>query len=268
MDKEVDLGRIAGPFSSPPFPNLKVSPIGLVPKSDGGWRLIQHLSYLKDHSINDGIDDKYCSVKYTSFDKVANMIFTLGRGAQIAKRDIKSAFRLLPIHPDDFHLLGMKVGKSYYFDRMLPIGCARSCSLFETFSSFLHWLIEYLTGINSLDHYLDDFIFGSEKSSGSCMVLIDCVERVYTELGVPIAHEKSVGPTTVLTFLGLDIDTVAMTIRVPAGKIQELTNLLRQLLCKKKISLLQLQSLVGKLNFFSRRVVEHFYGVFIRPCMG
>ena len=32
LDKEVSLGRVAGPFSAPPFPNFQVSPIGLVPK--------------------------------------------------------------------------------------------------------------------------------------------------------------------------------------------------------------------------------------------
>ena len=33
LDKEVSLGRVAGLFSTPPFPNFQVSPIGLVPKS-------------------------------------------------------------------------------------------------------------------------------------------------------------------------------------------------------------------------------------------
>ena len=32
LTKEVALGRVAGPFSTPPFSNLHVSPIGLVPK--------------------------------------------------------------------------------------------------------------------------------------------------------------------------------------------------------------------------------------------
>ena len=32
LTKEVQLGRVAGPFSIPPFPNLQVSPLGLIPK--------------------------------------------------------------------------------------------------------------------------------------------------------------------------------------------------------------------------------------------
>ncbi|CAG2247519.1 unnamed protein product [Mytilus edulis] len=43
--KELESDRIAGPFSCRPFKNLRLSPIGLVPKKPSGWRLIHHLSY-------------------------------------------------------------------------------------------------------------------------------------------------------------------------------------------------------------------------------
>lgn len=42
--KEVELGRVLGPFSEKPISTLSVSPIGLVPTNSGGWRLITHLS--------------------------------------------------------------------------------------------------------------------------------------------------------------------------------------------------------------------------------
>ena len=34
ISKELAMGRIAGPFSVPPFPTLRVSPIGLVPQKE------------------------------------------------------------------------------------------------------------------------------------------------------------------------------------------------------------------------------------------
>ncbi|CAJ0926054.1 unnamed protein product, partial [Ranitomeya imitator] len=46
LRKEVALGRMAGPFESPPFVDLVVSPLEVVPKKEAGkFRLIQHLSY-------------------------------------------------------------------------------------------------------------------------------------------------------------------------------------------------------------------------------
>lgn len=48
LHKEVELGRMAGPFSSAPFPDLVVSPLGVVPKKEPNkFRLILHLSFPK-----------------------------------------------------------------------------------------------------------------------------------------------------------------------------------------------------------------------------
>lgn len=85
IDKEIALGRIAGPFNYEPLGNLRLSPIGVVAKKDGGWRLIHHLSYPFDYSVNDFIDTEACSVQYTSFDEVLDMIVKLGSGAFLGK---------------------------------------------------------------------------------------------------------------------------------------------------------------------------------------
>jgi hypothetical protein len=54
IQKEINLGRMAGPFKFLPISNLQVSPCGIVPKSDGvTWRLISHLSYPTFNEIND-----------------------------------------------------------------------------------------------------------------------------------------------------------------------------------------------------------------------
>ena len=55
ITKEVLEGRVAGPFQSPPFTNIQISPLGLVPKKcPGEFRIIHHLSYPEECSINDG----------------------------------------------------------------------------------------------------------------------------------------------------------------------------------------------------------------------
>ncbi|XP_053398262.1 uncharacterized protein LOC128556673 [Mercenaria mercenaria] len=254
LDKEVNLGRISGPHPNPPFCNLRISPKGVVPKADGSWRLITHLSYPSGRSINDGINYDLCSVNYTSFDTVADMIFKQGRSALLAKRDIKSAFRLLPVNPTDFHLLGMKVDNMYYFDKCLPMGLSLSCALWEKVSTFLHWLVTEVTGLETLDHYLDDFIFVGKSGSDNCLTLVKAFEDICLQLGIPIAEEKSVGPVSVLTFLGFELDSDQMTIRIPFSKIQELLDLIRNFLCRSKVTLKQLQSLTGKLCFFSKAI--------------
>ena len=63
------------------------------------------------------------------------MIKQLGQGCFLAKTDIKSAFRIIPILPRDYDLLGIFWQGKYYYDRVMPMGCASSCRTFEMFST-------------------------------------------------------------------------------------------------------------------------------------
>ena len=135
LSKEITLGRISGPFLSPPFPTFRSSPLALIPKSvPGEYRLILNLSYPPEKSVNDFIDKEYCTVRYSSIDDAVRM----GKGALLAKTDIKSAFRLLRIWPGDFDQLGFSFSVNFYFDECLPMGAAVSCLLFEKLLSALH----------------------------------------------------------------------------------------------------------------------------------
>ena len=64
IKKCVERGKTVGPFPSPPLPNFVASPIGLIPKKNGKFRLIHHLSapVVKNH--NDRIAKKHFSLKY------------------------------------------------------------------------------------------------------------------------------------------------------------------------------------------------------------
>ena len=85
---------------SRPLSNLQCSPIGLIPKQQPGeWRLITHLSFPSGNSINDGIPAEIATVKYATFDSAVELVQQVGSGAFLAKCDIKSGFRLLPIYP-------------------------------------------------------------------------------------------------------------------------------------------------------------------------
>ena len=79
-------------------------------------------------------------------------------------------------------------------------------------------------------------------------------DNMCLELGVPVAAEKTVGPSPALIFLGLEIDTVKMSIRIPQDKLGMLRDKLIYLLSRKKVTLKDLQSLTGVLNFCSRAI--------------
>ena len=92
----------------PPFQSFCVSPLGLIPKKiPGDFRLIHHLSFPKGMSINDGIASENTHVQYARVSDAIKLIKRAGPGCYLAKTDIKSAFRIIPIHPNDYPLLGM-----------------------------------------------------------------------------------------------------------------------------------------------------------------
>jgi len=160
LDKEWSAERIAGPFSAPPFVNFITSPLGVVPKkSPGDFRIIHHLSYPEGDSVNDFIPDDRSTVHYASISDAISLIKRIGPGCFMAKTDIKSAFRIIPIHPQDYSLVGMKWNDKYFFDRCLPMGCSSSCAIFETFSTSLEWLAKRRLGATGVLHILDDFLF-------------------------------------------------------------------------------------------------------------
>jgi len=92
------MGRVVGPFSPRAIPHVHIRRFGVIPKRHTGkWRLIIDLSHPKDHSISKPL----CSLKYVTINDALKAIVQLGRGAQLAKIDIKSAFHLLTVHTAD-----------------------------------------------------------------------------------------------------------------------------------------------------------------------
>jgi hypothetical protein len=75
LQNEVKLGRILSPFKNMPISTLQISPIGLVPKPDGNWRLITNLFHPPNTGINSYIDHEFCKVNYSSLDSILEMIY-------------------------------------------------------------------------------------------------------------------------------------------------------------------------------------------------
>ncbi|XP_040186277.1 uncharacterized protein LOC120918659 [Rana temporaria] len=244
---------MGGPFKEQPIRDLVVSPLGVVPKKEPNkFRLIHHLSFPKGGSVNDAIDPEACTVSYTSFDAAVSWVRRYGKGALMAKSDIEAAFRLLPVHPDSFRLLGCRWQEEFYVDRCLPMGCSISCAFFETFSSFLEWVVRDVARVDSVVHYLDDFLCVGPPSSRVCAILLATLQHIAGRFGVPLAADKTEGPTTELSFLGIVIDSQAMECRLPPDKVENLRLAIRDFLGRNKVTLRELQSLLGKFNFACR----------------
>ncbi len=208
VQKEVTLGRFAGPFHAPPFPNFQTSPLSIKPKkSPGKFRLVLDLSAPYDStSINHNIDPEWSSVHYTSIMDAVEILLTLGRGSFMAKTDIEAAFRIVPVHPNDYHLLCFSLDGYFYYDKCLPMGLSSSCRVFESVARALEWIVRNKFGLLNTLHYLDDWIF-IQKTEPDCAYDLSVFEIVCKKLGVPLADDKTFNPSQLMSFLGIQLDS-------------------------------------------------------------
>ena len=248
LGEELEAGRIVGPFLTPPFPVFRTSPLGVVPKKTNEFRLIHHLSYPSGASVNDFIPKEFSTVRYATIDDAISIIKKLGPGCYMAKTDIQSAFRIIPIHPKDYSLLGIHWEGRYYFDRTLPMGLSSSCCLFEKLASALEWIALRVLNVTAVIHVLDDFLFVAPTPE-KCQDDLTRFLRLCHNLGVPIAHEKTMGPFWCLQFVGITLDTLKMEARLPQDKIDKCRHLLVSFLSRRSAMLRDFQSLIGFLNF-------------------
>ena len=116
---EVAAGRLVAVL---PPAGVHTNPIGLIPKphQPNKFRLIGNLSPPQAASVNDGIDPSLCSLVYTTVDQADKLARQAGRGALMAKLDLSSLYKRVPVHADDQHLLGIEWRGMGYCDKALP----------------------------------------------------------------------------------------------------------------------------------------------------
>ena len=108
----------------------------------------------KGASVNDGTEKELCSLKYPSVDAAVKVIRERGPGAQLAKFGVESAYRLIPVHPNDRHLLGMRWRGGLYINTAIPFGLRSAPKIFNAVADAIQWI----SGVESVIHYLDDYL--------------------------------------------------------------------------------------------------------------
>ena len=164
-----------------------------------------------------------------------------------SSRDIESAYRLIPVHPDDRPLLAVQWDGQLYVDPMLPFGLRSAPKIFNAVADALEWQLNQ-AGIPLIRHYLDDFIIIGPPGSPQCAQSPAILDRECHALGVPIAAHKQDVPTKCLIYLGIEINTANGILRLPDDKLDRLRKLLREWGSRRACTRKELESLVGSLN--------------------
>lgn len=161
--------------------------VGVVPKKNGKWRMVHHLSAPPGSSVNDHIPKEPYSLLYSSVDDAVRLLCSLGIGTQMAKVDLKSAFRIIPVRKQDWELLGIRWRNLYYVDTCLPFGLRSAPYLFNQFADALEWILKTNYGLQWVIHYLDDYLILGPPSSDQCRQFLQAFLKVCALLGIPVA---------------------------------------------------------------------------------
>ena len=104
----------------------------------------------------------------------------------MAKLDIKSAFRICPVRPADWHLLGFVFQNLYFVDLRLPFGLPSSVNRFTQVSDTLSWIMKTNYHITNSTHYLDDFLLAGPKESRNCHTNMQTTINLFDKLACSI----------------------------------------------------------------------------------
>ena len=126
-------------------------------------------------------------------DDVAAKVVRIGKGALMAKFDLKSAYRHVTVHQEDRWWLGMKWKGRLFVDTMLPFGLRSAPMIFNAVAEALVYIMRRRRVWN-LDHYLDYFSLVAPLASSMCGENLQVALETCEELGFQVAVEKT-GPS-------------------------------------------------------------------------
>ena len=194
------------------------------------------------------------SVCYSTLDEAVRLIKP---GSFLAKLDLSSAYRSIPIHRDSYPLTGIQWTFSgndkptYMYDARLPFGAGMACSIFQTLSyAVVRMMLKRNFHVVS---YIDDFLC-VEDDEKRCLECHECLQELLRGLGYVINMDKTEAPNQVMSFLGVSINCLDRTLSLPEKKLLETKDMIRRWSTLSKCTKRELQSLIGRLNWCARVV--------------
>ena len=216
------------------YPDHTVSRVFLVPKKDGGNRLILDLSALNNH-IN--------KVSFKMEDKIT-ISSLIESNDYFASIDLKSAFHIIPLHNDSKKLVVFEIFGQRYCFNFLPFGLT---SAPRVFSKVLKPVINFIRnkGIK-ITFYLDDILIIGPSYDSVCNSLSLTLD-ILCNLGFKINYEKSsLVPNQVINHLGYLWNSKEMCISLPTEKIGKIKHFCLQI-SSECVSLRRISALLGML---------------------
>ena len=284
-------GGVTGPCGSAPFSDPMVSPLMTAAKKPSDRRAVFDASYSMQSLNNSTPSDNYlgekCLYTYPKIEDFQRLILLCGPGCMLFKHDLSRYYLQLPLDPTEYCYTGVIWRCLFFFFTALMFGLRHSGLQGQKISDATAWIhrnkgldysppaqpvlpatqpsakIRNTAIVPNLDpgrpkpynvvNYSDDFA-GVEKTLHKAMASYLALGSLMQALGLVESVDKACSPSTKMVFLGVYFDTDAMTMSVPADKVQELRSDLDRWARKTTAVRRDLQSILGKMFWVSKCV--------------
>ena len=143
----------------------------------------------------------------------------------------------------------------FYVDLALPFGLQSAPRIFTCFADVLLGIFSDVGSITNIQHYLDDFLLAAPAASAACEDNLKESFNLCEQLGVPIAPDKTAGPSTSMSYLGFILDTDRLELRLPQEKLSKIRRQLESWHDQKFSTKRDLLSLVGVLQHCCQAII-------------
>ena len=277
ISTELAFASLVGPLPDPlPFAVFR-SPLGVVPKPPAGWRTITDCSQ-RGAGVNQYIPvdthrGRPSKITLPGTTQICHAIRAVrlrypGEVVQLFKGDFSRYYRQFLVCPTQSPFLAVGWRGQTYADRAWSFGNRGACGGAQRFSSAVAWFFRTKVppapgrvnsglacsceshcqcGDNFMLVYVDDSI-GVVPQCHAIFLFNSFIELV-DRLGLLLSSTPGhiVQPSSVVTALGLQYDTVANVVALPPAKLAIVRDLLLEWLGKVSASPWELASLAGKL---------------------
>ena len=280
LQASIILGHMCGPLTEEEVKvlgDIKVAPIDVRPKPNGGVRIIIDLSFPRYNTWKE--DGKWRTVQVgdgkvlspnagmelwkeieecsMSTDKdFRQALYICGRNAKMSKNDWAHAYKHVPVRREDWGMQVLKYGGKYFVEKALTFGGKNSPSIFRLIASFVKECVEIET---RMDPQLNTIVLDDNCSVGRegddtlyryFYKYRDWAERLGIELAGLDDPAKAFAPCTQGEILGLYYDTVRWVWYMPDEKGKRLLALLWEVMEMRGATLADMMTLLGKLNHY------------------
>ena len=246
-------GFVYGPVPKDEVPaNAKFNGLMVRPKPNGSVRVICNLSAPKDHSVNDGIDKDDFPTSMDSIEKWLAALHAAGRSCKMCKVDWSDAYKHVAVALEDTELQWFEWLGMCFKELCLIFGGKSSAGIYDRLAKVVLFIVVARSGISraAVIQFLDDCCGCAPAGSTILEKFDDEFHVVADKLGVKLAPrtdpEKSFGPCTKGTVLGITYDTVAWTWALPHEKLLRFLHLLRELMGVEETQQEKVMSMAGK----------------------